>query len=336
MSFEYPWMLLLMLAVVPVWLLFMYSVRKRQERLNRFAENALMRRLLKGDSPTLRNWRFMLLSGALLIVLFCASGPRIRGGKETVILNGVDIMFAIDISNSMRANDLQPNRLERTKLEVARLLQKSENDRFGIVVFAGRAIPQLPLTNDKGSALSVIEALSTSDIMRQGTNIEEAVRLAERSFGEDGKARALIIISDGESHEGDPVAAVRELASKKNVVVSCIGVGSASGSTIPEIDIHGKNLGDKVDETGQKVITRLNETLLSDIAAAGGGTYVRASSSDFGLGQIYGKLQGLNKTTTYLERFTNYRTLVPWLLIGALALLITEALLPEGKRKKTS
>jgi Ca-activated chloride channel homolog len=336
MNFEYPWMLLLMLAVVPVWLLFMYSVRKRQERLNRFADNALMRRLLRGDAPALRNWRFVLLSGALLIVLFCASGPRIRGGKETVVLNGVDILFVIDISNSMRATDLQPYRLERTKLEVARLLQKSENDRFGIVVFAGRAIPQLPLTNDKGSALSVIEALSCNDIMRQGTNIEEAVTLSERSFGEDGKARGMVIISDGESHEGDPVAAVRQLAAKKNVVVSCIGVGSTTGSTIPEIDIHGKEVGDKVDESGQKVITRLNEELLRNIASAGGGTYIKASGSDFGLGQIYGNLQSLNKTTSYIERFTNYRTLVPWLLIGALVLLITETLLPEGKRKKTT
>ncbi|MCU0433029.1 MAG: VWA domain-containing protein [Bacteroidia bacterium] len=333
MSFEYPWMLLLLLAFVPVWLLFLHTSRRRQERLNRFADTALMRRLLKGDSPALRNWRFILVSGALLIVLFCAAGPRIRGGKETVVLNGVDIVLAIDISNSMRANDLQPNRLERTKLEVARLLQKSENDRFGIVVFAGRAIPQLPLTNDKGSALSVIEALSTGDIMRQGTNIEEAIQIATRSFGEDGKARALVIISDGESHEGDPVAAARELAEKKNVIVSCIGVGSASGSTIPEIDNYGKMIGDKLDENGQKVITRLNEDLLQQIASAGGGSYVKATASDFGLGQIYGKLQGLNKTTTYLERFTSYRTLVPWLLIGALVLLLTETLLPEGKRK---
>jgi Ca-activated chloride channel homolog len=333
MSFEYPWLLLLLLLAVPVWLLFLRTGKLRQERLNRFAESRLMGKLLKGDSPGLRNWRFVLVFGALLIVLFCASGPRIRGGKETVQLNGIDIMLVIDISNSMLANDLQPNRLERTKLELIRMIQRSENDRFGIIVFAGRAIPQLPLTTDKGSALAVVEALSTNDIMRQGTNIEEALQLASRSFSNDGRARSLILISDGEAHEGDATGVAKELAEKKNVIISTIGVGSTSGTTIPEIDNYGKTTGNKVDENGQIVVTKLNENLLQDIAEKGNGTYIHAGSGDFGLGTIYSKLQGLNKTTSYLERFTNYRTLVPWLLIGALLLLITEALLPEGKRK---
>ncbi|MGL5888627.1 MAG: VWA domain-containing protein [Bacteroidia bacterium] len=333
MSFEYPWLLLMLLLAVPVWLLFLRAGKLRQERLNRFAESKLMGRLLKGDSPALRNWRFVLVFGALLIVLFCASGPRIRGGKETVQLSGVDIMLVIDISNSMLAKDLQPNRLERTKLELIRMIQTSENDRFGIIVFAGRAIPQLPLTTDKGSALAVVEALSTNDIMRQGTNIEEALQLASRSFTNDERARAVILISDGEAHEGDAASVSEELSKKKNVIISAIGVGSTSGSTIPQIDNYGKTTGDKLDENGQTVITKLNESLLQSIAAKGNGTYVHAGSGDFGLATIYSKLQSLNKTTSYLERFTNYRTLVPWLLIGALLLLITEALLPEGKRK---
>jgi Ca-activated chloride channel family protein len=275
----------------------------------------------------------VLVFGALLIVLFCASGPRIKGGKEIVQLNGIDIMLVIDVSKSMLAQDLQPNRLERTKLELIRMIQTAENDRFGIIIFADRAVPQLPLTSDKGSALTVVEALSTNNIMRQGTNIEEALQLATKSFSEAGRARAVILISDGEAHEGDAASVAKELAEKKNVIISTIGVGSTSGTTIPEINNYGKTTGNKVDETGQVVVTKLNEELLQNIAAKGNGTYVHASSGDFGLGTIYSKLQGLNKTTSYLERFTNYRTLVPWLLIGALLLLITEALLPEGKRK---
>lgn len=332
MSFQYPWLLLLLLLAIPVWWLFLRATKLRQERLNRFADNALLKRLLKGDSQGIRNWRFVLTSGAMLIILFCASGPRIRGGKEIQQLSGLDIVFVIDVSNSMKAQDLQPNRLERTKLELIQLIEKSGNDRFGIVIFAGRAIPQLPLTNDKNSAVTILESISSYDIMRQGTNIEDALEMAELSFGEANNARGIILISDGEAHDGDAVNMAEKLYKDKNIIISTIGVGSTSGSSIPETDREGRITGDKADENGQPVITKLNEQLLEEIAEAGKGTYVHAGSSDFGLRTIYNNLSTLNKTTEYAERFTTYRTLVPWLLIGALLLLLIEVMLPTPKR----
>lgn len=335
MSFEYPWLLLLLLLAIPVWLLFLRTNRLRHERLNRFAESGLLGRLLDGESQRLRNIRFVLVFGGVLVVLFCASGPRISGGKETVQLTGVDIVLVVDVSNSMLATDLQPNRIERTKLELNRLIQQSEADRFGVVIFAGRAIPQLPLTTDKGSALQVIEALSTRDISRQGTNIAEALELAARSFTDDSRGRAIILISDGEAHEGETVDVVKELA-KKKIIVSAVGVGSTSGTKLPEIGADGRITGDKRDENGQIVISKLNESLLQDIARAGSGIYVKAGTTDFGLKRIYSSLQSLSKTPSYMERFTSYRTLVPWLLIGALLLFAIEVVLPEGRRKPTN
>lgn len=336
LSFEYPWLLLLLVLAIPVGIFFAVSIRRRNDRLKRFAAHSFLGRLLQGESSQLRNIRFLLVFTGLLIVLFAASGPRIRGGKETVVISGIDLIFAIDISNSMRTQDVKPNRLERTQLELKQLLEHSGNDQIGIVAFAGKAIPQLPLTSDKGSATQIIESLTPDDISMQGTNIADALNMASLSFSQQGRARAIIVISDGEAHEGNAVRIAKKLAKEQNIIISTIGVGSLNGARIPDVDKNGVVIGDKVDDDGQPIQSKLNETLLQEIAVAGNGIYVRASSSDFGLNTIYNSLQKLSTSPTYQERFTAYRTLVPWLLMIAILLFFVEFFLPEGTRRYAS
>jgi Ca-activated chloride channel family protein len=332
-SFEYPWLLFLLLLAVPVALFFAIASRRRQERFKRFAAHSFIGRLVNGESAILRNSRFMLVFTGILIVLLTASGPRIRGGKELIQINGIDLIFAIDISNSMRAQDMQPDRLTFTQQEIKRLLEKSGNDRIGIVAFAGKAIPQLPLTSDKGSVIQVVESMTPDDISMQGTNIAEALKIASLSFSDKGRARAIVVISDGETHEGHATRIAAQLAKERNIIISTIGVGSPMGTRIPEFDKQGNRKGDKTDDDGQLVLTKLDESQLHEIAKWGKGTYVRATESDFGLIQTYANLKKLSTTPEYQERFASYHTLVPWLLIVAALLFFIEFLLPEGNRR---
>ncbi len=335
MSFEYPWMLLLLVLVVPVALLWMRSSGRRRERMRKFAESAFTEKLLIGNNPSVRRWHFILFFSATFLLAFAMSGPMVVGGKQKVTSTGVDIMIVLDVSNSMRATDIQPSRIERAKLALAQMIQTMGSDRVGVVVFAGQSYPCLPLTDDYNAAELLLQSVSPDMVPVQGTAIGNAIDNALAAFGKTDKSngKAIILISDGENHE-DNAAEAAARAAEEGVIVCAIGIGAPQGTTIPEYDGTGKRAGNKKDESGQEIISKLDEATLKSVATAGKGIYVRASNSDLGISKVYNLLQGLSKATTEKWRYTSFTPIFPWLLLASLILFLIEALLPAGKRNE--
>lgn len=333
MSFENPLLLLaLLLVALPAWLI-VRSFRLRDARLKAYADSSFAGHLLVGSNTKTRWFRAWIVIAALAFLIIAAAGPQINGGKEIVKIRGIDLVVAIDVSNSMLATDLKPNRIEKAKLALTDLLSHLEGDRLGVVVFAGEPVTNLPLCEDRGAAEMIINSISTDAIRMQGTAVGAAIEHAVKSFGEGeaGRGQAIIIISDGENHEDDAVEAARQ-ATEKGIIVCTIGIGSTEGTTIPVKDENG-NITTKKDENGQTVVTKLNDQTLKEIARAGNGTYVRATNADLGLTTIMGQLRELSKTTKETERFTSYTPVFYVVVILAVALLIFELLVSEVKRK---
>jgi Ca-activated chloride channel family protein len=335
MTFEYPWMLLLLVLVVPITLLWMRSVRKRRARLLKFTESAFIDKILIGNNPAMRRWHFILFFAATTLLIFATSGPMIGGGKEKVKLNGIDIMVVLDVSNSMLAEDIEPNRIERAKLALGQMIETMGADRIGVIVFAGQSYRCLPLTDDHTAAEMLLLSVYPEMIPVQGTAIGNAIDNAAVSFGDDDatRGRAIILISDGENHEDDAVKAATD-AAEKGIIVCAIGIGSPNGSPIPEFDGTGKRAGNKRDENGNDIISKLDETTLKAVAAEGKGIYVRASNADMGVNKVYDMLKGLSKTTKETWQYTSFTPIFPWILLASLILFLIEALLPEGNRNE--
>lgn len=335
MSFEYPWMLLLLVLALPVALLWMRSARRRAERIRKFSESAFTEKLLIGNNPSIRRWHFILFFAGTTLLIFALSGPMIVGGKEKVTSTGIDVMVVLDVSNSMRATDIQPSRIDRAKLALAQMIETMSSDRIGVVVFAGQAYTCLPLTDDHTAAEMLLQSVSPEMVSMQGTAIGNAIDNALVSFdkGDKSRGKAIILISDGENHEDNATEAAAR-ATEKGVIVCAIGIGSPQGSAIPEYDGTGKRAGNKKDEDGQEIISKLDETTLKNVATEGRGIYVRASNADLGIGKVYSMLQGLSKTTKETWRYTSFTPLFPWVLLASLLLFLVEALLPEGKRNE--
>lgn len=334
MTFDNPWLLLLLLLALPIALLWRWSVENRNARIHRFSETAFEEKLFIGNNPVLRNFHFWLFFAAIIFLIFALSGPMLQGGKEKVKTNGIDIVVALDVSNSMRAKDIQPSRLERAKLALQQTISRMGGDRIGIVVFAGQAYTNLPLTDDHAAGEMVLESVSPDMISMQGTAIGTAIDQAMASFSGDDKNRgkAIIVISDGENHEDDaPAAAAR--AAEKGVIVSAIGIGSPEGEKIPEYDAAGNFTGNKLDEEGKEIVTKLDEENLKAVAREGKGMYQRASSGDIGIDKVYSMLQGLSKTSKESWRYTSFTPLYQYFLMFSFLLFLVESFLPEGQNK---
>lgn len=335
MSFDYPWLLFLVLLALPLAGLWRNSAQKRKERIQKFSESAFTDKLLLGNNPALRRWHFILFFSACVLLLASISGPKIPGGREKVKTTGIDIMVVLDVSNSMRAVDIKPSRIERAKLALAQMVSKMGNDRMGIVVFAGQSYTCLPLSDDHSAAEMVLQTVSPAMVPVQGTAIGNAIDNAITSFSSADKNRgkAIILISDGENFEDNATEAANR-ATEKGIIVCSIGIGSTEGAVIPEFDASGKLLGNKRDQDGKEIVSKLNEQILRDVAVEGQGIYVRANNSDMGVGKIYSMLQGLNKTTKETWTYTSFTPLYRWFVLAALLLFCIEALLPEGKRNE--
>lgn len=334
MSFEHPWIfLLLILAAVPV-LLAMRSIRRRKKLLEIYASGVMGNRLLLGESPRLRWIRVIILSLAIVFMVIAAAGPQINGGKEKVKIRGIDIVVAMDVSTSMLAQDLKPSRIEKAKLALTDLLEKLEGDRLGVVVFAAQPYTVLPLCDDRSAAEMILNTVSVETVSAQGTDIASAIDHAVFSFNgsESDRGKAIIVISDGENHEEDAADAAAR-AAEKGIIVCTIGIGSSSGTTIPVKDENGK-VTNKRDGSGNEVITKLNDAALKEIAREGNGSYVKATNSDLGLNEIMGQLRELSKTTSETERYTSFTPVYYFASAFVVLLLIIELLMAEGKRKK--
>ena len=274
--FEEPAYLSLLLLLPLLAAFYLYSNYRRRRNIRKFGDPVLMAQLMPDVSKYRPDVKFWMVFAAIGLFAVLLARPQFGSKLETVKRQGVEVMIALDISNSMLAQDVQPSRLEKAKRLVAQLVDKMENDKVGMIVFAGDAFTQLPITSDYISAKMFLESINPSLISKQGTAIGAAINLATRSFTpQEGVGRAVIVITDGENHEGGAVEAAKA-AAEKGIQVSVLGVGMPDGAPIP---VEGTN-DFRRDRDGNVVVTRLNEQMCQEIAQAGDGIYVRVDNSN--------------------------------------------------------
>jgi Ca-activated chloride channel family protein len=253
-------------------------------------------------------------------------GSKLQKSKR----KGVEIIIALDVSNSMMAQDIQPCRLEKAKQAISKLVDKLGNDKIGLIVFAGEAYTQLPITTDYVSAKMFLSTISTKIVPVQGTAIGSAINLAVKSFTPDSKAdKAIVVITDGENHEDDAVAAAK-VAWENHIHVHTIGVGLPQGAPIP-IDEDGSQHNFIKDENGSVVISKLNEELLQEIASTGNGAYIRSTNADLGLNAIFKEINKMSKIEFETKIYSEYENQFQWLIGTAFLLLLLELIILERK-----
>lgn len=321
---------LFLILLIPVFFLVQAVVLKlRRRRLQRLGDEALVERLMPSYSKAKVWVSLVLFSLGFFFFVLAISRPQIGAALKERQTKGAEVMIALDVSNSMLAEDYSPNRLERAKLAISRMVDRLRDDRIGLIVFAGNSFVQLPITTDYVSAKMFLSSISNESVPIQGTAIGEAINTAMRSFSsQSDKSRAIIVITDGENHEDDPVAAAKQ-ASDLGVRVFAIGVGSPEGTMIPMGE--GDYLRDK---EGNPVVTRLDETVLHDVAAAGKGMYVRAGNSEFGLNPIIDEIERMDDELYSSVVFEEYDELYMYFLAMALLFFVLEMLIGERRSKR--
>ncbi|MDD2528088.1 MAG: VWA domain-containing protein [Lentimicrobiaceae bacterium] len=329
--FEHPFyiqlLLLLPLFVVGYW---MY-LRWKKRAVRRFGDTEVVSRLMPGVSKFRSHLKFTLLILTLASILLALANPQIGSKLEKVQRKGIDLIIALDVSNSMLAEDIQPNRLNRARQSIARLIDEMQNDRIGLIIFAGKAYVQLPITTDYNAAKLMLSTIKPDLVPVQGTAIGQALETAMTSFQDDKSGKAVIIITDGENHEDDAVAKAAE-ATKRGIKVFTIGMGSADGAPIPVYN-NNRMEGFKKDQSGTTIITRLDESMLRQIAEAGDGIYVRASNSNSGLKQIFDQISKLDQNTYETHNYADYENRFQYFIALALIFMVLNFLLNERKSK---
>ena len=325
--FEEPTYLYLLPPLPFLAAFYLYSNYRRRKAIRKFGDPVLMAQLMPDVSKYRPDVKFWLVFAAIGLFAVLLARPQFGSKLETVKRQGVEVMIALDISNSMLAQDVQPSRLEKAKRLVAQLVDKMENDKVGMIVFAGDAFTQLPITSDYISAKMFLESINPSLISKQGTAIGAAINLATRSFTpQEGVGRAVIVITDGENHEGGAVEAAKA-AAEKGIQVSVLGVGMPDGAPIP---VEGTN-DFRRDRDGNVVVTRLNEQMCQEIAQAGDGIYVRVDNSNAAqkvIAQEINKMAKADVETQVYTEFNEQFQAVAWII---LLLLLAEMLILERK-----
>lgn len=318
-------------SLVLVFLLFyLYYSGWKKKAKRRFGDEKVIGGLMPNVSKGKPLIKFFLLLFALTALIIGIINPQIGSKLEKVKREGIDLMLVLDVSNSMLAEDIKPNRLERSKMAISQLIEKLKGDRIGIVIFAGNAYKQLPLTTDYSAARLFLSAVDTKIVPSQGTAIGEAIDMAVSSFDDAQHNRAIIVITDGENHEDDAIGAAKE-AVEQGVKVFTIGMGLPEGAPIPVYNSNGIQAGFKKDRDGQTVITKLNEDMLRQIAAAGNGSYARANNATTGLNKIFDDISQIEKKEIETRQFTDYEDQFQVFLGVAIFLLIFELLIASRK-----
>lgn len=319
---------LYLLLVLPLLVgIHFYGNYQRRKRIRKYGDPLLLEHLMPDVSKHRLSMKFWLVWFALTMIIFMLARPQFGSKMETVKRQGIETVVALDISNSMLAQDVTPSRLEKSKKLISRLLETFNNDKVALIVFAGEAFTQLPITSDYVSAKMFLESINPSLISTQGTDIGGAVNLAMKSFTpNEGVGRAIVIITDGENHEGGAVEAARE-AAKKGVNVYVLGVGSPDGAPIPT----GKSSEFRRDKDGQVIVTRLNEQMCQEIAKAGNGMYVRVDNTNNAEKALNSEINKLAKADVESQVFTEFDEQFDVLAWIALLLLVVDLLILERK-----
>jgi len=317
---------LLPLLVVTFW----YLGKNRKKLLQNFADKELHKTLFPTDS-NLKHWtKFILILVALSCLVFAAANPQVGTKMQEVKQTGIDVFILLDVSNSMMAEDIKPNRLEKAKYQISNLINKLRGDRIGLIIFAGQAYVQIPLTTDYAAANLFLSAVDVNSVPSQGTAIASAINLATASFDTLSTQKVIIAITDGEDHEGDVQKAV-ESAVSRGIKIYTIGLGSQAGVPIPVYNNRNQLVGFKKDREGNTVLTKLDADVLKQIAIDGNGKYFQGTNYEDYLEKIYTELSELEQTEFGVKKVTDYEDRFYFFLIPALILLVFEFFISEKK-----
>ena len=324
-----PLYLLLILLIPLMFIAYWLMRRWRKRRIARFGDPDLVS-FLAPLVPRRKGWlKLTLLSLALLFFAIGMARPQLGAILKEKQVKGAEIMVVLDVSNSMLAEDYSPNRLERAKLAISKLVDELQGDRIGLIIFAGESFVQLPVTSDYVSAKIFLNSITTESVPVQGTAMEDAIRTAIKSFtSESENSRAIILITDGENHEDDPVSAAKD-AVDMGARVFCIGVGSPEGKPIP---VDGELLKDK---DGNIVVTRLDEATLKEVASAGKGLYVRAGNTEFGLNPVIDEIRSLEEKDFQSVVFEEYDEQYMYFFAIALIFMLIEFMISDTRNRRS-
>ncbi|MBQ6690234.1 MAG: VWA domain-containing protein [Rikenellaceae bacterium] len=323
--FANPYILYLLLIIPAAIALFIFAQMRRRRRLERFASSSLLAQLSPSASPARLRTKFVLYSLALAFLILAAARPQVGSKLREEHQKGIEMMLVVDVSNSMLAEDFEPNRLDRTKFAIDRVVESMKQDRIGVVAFAGEAQVQLPITSDYRMARAFARKLSPQMVRTQGTDLGAAIKLATMSFSSQSEgSRVMILITDGENHESDALEAA-QAAAEKGIAIYTIGIGTPEGAPVM---IGGEYL---TDENGDMVVSKLDEKMLQEIASTTGGAYVRATKQSIGLKEIVDRLKELDESDLATTRFEAFDEQFQYPLVVALLLLLIEWLILDRR-----
>ena len=327
--FVHPDFLYLLFILPVLFAFFVYAVIRKKRAIKKYGNPQLLSELMPEVSPKRQQLKFWLLFGAIVMVIIVMAGPQFGSKLETVKRQGIEIMVCLDVSNSMMAEDVTPCRLDKAKQMLSKLTDGFSNDKMGLIVFAGDAFTQLPITSDYVSAKMFLSSINPSMVSTQGTAIGAAIDLAMRSFTPDEKSsKAVIVITDGENHEDDAVKAAASAYDKK-IRVCVVGMGDPKGSPIPV----GQGNNYMKDGTGNVVITKLSEQMYQEIAAAGHGIYVRADNSNGALRALQKEFDKMNKSDVESKVYSEYDDHFQTFAWIALILLVLDVFTLDRKNR---
>ena len=314
------------LAVLPVMIaLYIFVIRWKKKTITKIGDPNLVSQLILGYSQKKFRLKFILFSVAFALGIIALASPRLPLGNNTVSRSGIDVMIALDVSKSMLAQDIKPDRLERSKQVLSKLIDQLGDDRIGIVVFAGRAYLQMPLTTDHAAAKMYLSSATPAVVPTQGTVIGDALKMCFASFNsKEKKFKSIILISDGEDHDENALTLAKAI-SNEGVMINTIGIGSPEGATILDAETNGP----KKDAAGNPVVTKLNETELQGIAANGKGIYQFFTSTDEVVAKLQSQLKGMEQKPITEKSLLNYQYFFQWVLALVLLLLVVDFFITE-------
>lgn len=328
-QFQYPLAFWLLLLVPLLALLYLFYTLWRRRSIRKVGDLRLIQSLTN-RSPVRAAIKFFLILLAVALGCIAIANPRKPDAESGEVRKGIDLVFAVDVSNSMLATDIEPSRLARAKYFMSQLIARLPNDRVGLVEFAGSAYLQMPITFDHDAARMYISALNPGSIHAQGTSISDALKKADIAFGDnENRFRSVVLITDGETHDEDALDVAKDLA-KKGVMINTVGIGSAQGANIID-PATGQLKRDPL--SGQVVVSRLNEQILQQLAAATNGTYVHFKTAEDAVAAILQQYSGIERKALGNASLYNYETFYMWLAAPMLLLLLLELFWPERKKQ---
>jgi Ca-activated chloride channel family protein len=329
MKFQHPENFIGLLLIPLIIILFYRLISWKKKQGSRIGDPTLVSQLVKSFSARNFALKFILICAAVFFLVAGLANLRAKGSAENISRQGVDVMIMLDVSKSMLAQDVKPSRLDKAKQLLYRLTDRLQNDRIGLILFAGRSYMQMPLTTDHSAAKLYISEAGPEAVPTQGTVFAEGLTMANNSFNRnEHKYKAVVLISDGEDHDPDALRIAKQMADD-GVMVNTVGIGSAEGSQI----IDPETREPKKDDKGNIVISKLNEKELNDISDATNGIYIHLENLEDATITLSQRLESIEKRALSDSEFINYKNYFPWFIGLAGILLVLELFIPERKRK---